>query len=202
MITAEFADVVSGRKNDRPQLAVALAQARAEQAVIAVAKIVRLARDACFVLKLLNEAGKYGIGGFVFYDLWDIDATTRPGRMVASMMASVAEFESRWISERTNEALAAAQARGVCLGGYREGAAEKALEPKQKAIAEAEDLREVLEPLIRAVLSYRAMADALAGVGKFSRSGHPLPSAQIGRILQRLGLSGKLLGSDQVWVVA
>ena len=202
VIAAEFVEVESGRKSDRPQLAAALSQARAEKAVIAVAKIDRLARDAGFVLKLANEAEKNGMGGFVFCDLPDIDATTSAGRMVLTMMASVAEFEARRISERTKEALAAAKARGVCLGGYREGAAQKASERKQKAIAEAEGLRGVLEPMVRAGLSYRAMADALAGVGKLSSTGKPLAPAQIGRILQRLGLSGKLLGSDQAWVAA
>ena len=202
VIAAEFVEVESGRKNDRPQLAAALAQARAEKAVIAVAKIDRLARDAGFVLKLANEAEKNGMGGFIFCDLPDIDATTSAGRMVLTMMASVAEFEARRISERTKEALAAAKARGVCLGGYREGAAQKASERKQKAIAEAEGLRGVLEPMVRAGLSYRAMADALAGVGKLSSTGRPLAPAQIGRILQRLGLSGKRLGSDQAWVAA
>jgi DNA invertase Pin-like site-specific DNA recombinase len=183
-------------------LAAALAQAREEKAVIAVAKIDRLARDAGFVLKLANEAEKNGMGGFVFCDLPDIDATTSAGRMVLTMMASVAEFEARRISERTKEALAAAKARGVRLGGYRQGAAERASERKQKAITEAEGLRGVLEPMVRAGLSYRAMADALACVGKLSKSGRPLAPAQIGRILQRLGLSGKLLGSDQAGVAA
>ena len=63
-------------------------------------------------------------------------------------------------------------------------------------------LRGVLEPMARDGLSYRAMAAELAGVGKLSSTGRPLAQAQIGRILQRLGLSGKFLGSDQAWVAA
>ena len=193
VITAEFVEVESGRKNDRPQLVAALELARAEKAVIAVAKIDRLARDAAFVLKLASEAEKNGMGGFVFCDLPDIDATTSAGRMVLTMMASVAEFEARRISERTKEALAAAKARGVCLGGYRQGAAKKSVERKQRAVAEAEELRGVLEPMVVAGLSYRAMANALAGVGKLSSTGKPLAPAQIGRILKRLNLSASAL---------
>ena len=57
------------------------------------------------------------------------------------------------------------------LGGYREGSAQKASERKQKAITEAEELRGVLEPMVRASLSYGAMADALAGVGSSAEQG-------------------------------
>ena len=93
------------------------------------------------------------MGGFVFCDLPDIDATTSAGRMVLTMIACVALFEARRISERTKQVLAAAKARGVRLGGYRPGAAEKAAERKQKAIADAEGLRGVLEPMVCAGLS-------------------------------------------------
>lgn len=188
LIVAEYVEVESGRKSDRPQLAAALAQARAEKAVIADAKLDRLARDAGFVLKLANEAEKNGMGGFVFCDLPDIDATTSAGRMVLTMMASVAEFEARRISERTREALAAAKARGVKLGGYRKAAAQQSDARRQRAVADAEPLRGVLAPMVAAGMSYRAMAKALAGVGRLSSTGKPLAPAQVGRILQRLGL--------------
>lgn len=100
-----------------------------------------------------NQAKKNVMGGFVFCDLPDIDATTSAGRMVLTMIACVALFEARRISERTKQVLAAAKARGVRLGGYRPGAAEKAAERKQKAIADAEGLRGVLEPMVCAGLS-------------------------------------------------
>jgi DNA invertase Pin-like site-specific DNA recombinase len=106
---------------DRPELAKALAEARRLGAAVAVAKLDRIARDAELVLRLSREAEANGMAGFLCCDLPDIDATTAAGRMVLSVMASVADFEERRVSERTKDALAAAKARGVQLGGKRPG---------------------------------------------------------------------------------
>ena len=65
VIVAEFAQLESGRKNERSQIAAA--KAHAEKAVIAVAKIDRLARDAGFVLKLANEVEKNEEGWSRFF---------------------------------------------------------------------------------------------------------------------------------------
>jgi hypothetical protein len=56
--------------------------------------------------------------------------------------------------------------------------------------------------MVAAGMSYRAMAQALAGVGKVSSTGKPLAPAQVGRILQRLGLLGKSLGADLQLIAA
>ena len=187
-VVAEFVEVESGRKADRPQLAAALQEARRLGAVVAVAKIDRLARDAEFVLRLSREAERNGMGGFLFCDLPDIDATTSAGRMVLTMMASVAEFEARRISERTRDALAAAKARGVKLGGLRPNTLTRNDAAREKATAEAEKLRGVLAPMAAAGLSLRQMSAALAGAGKVNRKGAPLAAVQVARLLDRLEL--------------
>ena len=188
VVAAEFVEVESGRKADRPQLAAALAEARRLGAVVAVAKIDRLARDAEFVLRLSREAERNGMGGFLFCDLPDIDATTSAGRMVLTMMASVAEFEARRISERTRDALAAAKARGVKLGGLRANTATRNDAARDRATAEAEKLRGVLAPMAAAGLSLRQMSAALAGAGIVNRKGAPLAAVQVARLLDRLEL--------------
>jgi DNA invertase Pin-like site-specific DNA recombinase len=188
-VVAEFVEVESGRKADRPQLAAALAEARKRKAVIAVAKLDRIARDAELLLRLTREAAANGMGGFLFCDLPDVDATTAAGRMVLTVMASVAEFEARRISERTSEALAAAKARGVKLGGIRRNTITRNDAAKAKATREAEQLRGVLVPMVASGMTLRAISAALANAGRTSRSGTPLAASQVARLIQRLGLN-------------
>ncbi len=187
-VVAEYIETESGRKSDRPQLAAALAEARKRKAVVAVAKLDRLARDAEFVLRLAREAESNGMGGFLFCDLPEVDATTAAGRMVLTVMASVAEFEARRISERTREALAAAKARGVKLGGLRPNTITRNDEAKERANNRAEKLRPVLAPMVASGLSLRAMANALAAAGTLNSKGQPLAAVQVAHILKRLGL--------------
>lgn len=108
--------------------------------------------------------------------------------MVLTMMASVAEFEARRISERTRDALAAAKARGVKLGGLRANTATRNDAARDRATAEAENLRPLLAPMVAAGYSLRAMAQALAKGGTLNRKGQPLAAVQVGRLLDRLEL--------------
>ena len=104
-------------------------------------------------------------------------------------MASVAEFEARRISERTREALAAAKARGVKLGGLRPGTIKTNEAARAKAAAEAEQLRPVLAALQSQGATLRQMSEALAGAGRKTRNGQPLSPTQVKRLLQRLALA-------------
>ena len=188
VVVAELTEVESGRKAHRPKLAAALAEARRRGAAVAVAKLDRIARDAELVLRLAREAEVSGMAGFLFADLPDVDATTAAGRMVLTVMASVAEFESRRIGERTREALAEAKARGVKLGGLRPGTMTRNDAARDRAAAGAERLRPVLTALQLQGASLRQMSTALAKAGTTTKAGNPLSPSAVKLQLQRLGL--------------
>ncbi len=56
-ILAEFIEIESGRKNDRPRLMEALDLAREEGATLLIAKLDRLARNVAFIANLLEAGG-------------------------------------------------------------------------------------------------------------------------------------------------
>lgn len=107
-VVAEYTEIESGRRDDRPALEQALAIARIHQATLVVAKVDRLTRSVGFLSRLL-EAGL----DVRFADLPAIEGPT--GRFMLQQMAAVAELEAGLISHRTKAALAAAKARGNSL---------------------------------------------------------------------------------------
>jgi DNA invertase Pin-like site-specific DNA recombinase len=111
-IVAEFTEVESGKRADRPELDKALDAARLHRACLVVSKVDRLTRSVAF-LSCLLEAGV----DVRFADLPAIEGAT--GRFMLQQMVAVAELEAGMISARTKAALAAAKRRGKVLGGNR-----------------------------------------------------------------------------------
>ena len=109
-IVAEFVEIETGKGSDaldrRPQLAAALAKARAMRCSVVVAKLDRLSRDVHFISGLMAHRVP-----FVVTELGpDVDP------FVLHLYAALAEKERALISGRTKSALAAAKAKGVKLG--------------------------------------------------------------------------------------
>lgn len=186
-VVAEFTEVESGRRSDRPALDQALTAARVHQAALVVAKVDRLTRSVGFLSRLL-EAGV----DVRFADLPAIEGPT--GRFMLQQMAAVAELEAGLISTRTKAALHAAKVRGQRLGGNRGSILSSAAQEKgrraQAGMAQrrATDLAPVLKELrARGVCSATEIARGLMARGIPTARGESTWSAtQVTRIEARL----------------
>ena len=109
-IIAEYVEAETGKGADaldrRPQLAAALAAAKAAKCPVLVSKLDRLSRDVAFIAGLMAQRVP-----FVVAELGpDVDP------FMLHVYAALAEKERRLISERTRSALASKKAQGTTLG--------------------------------------------------------------------------------------
>jgi DNA invertase Pin-like site-specific DNA recombinase len=187
-VAAEYKEVESGKDNDRPALAQALAAARACKATLIIAKLDRLARNAAFLLGIVEGSGA---GGVVFCDLPQVPPGA-PGKFVITIMAAVAELEAGLISARTKAALQAAKARGVKLGNprLRAGTGEMAemarVVQRERADARAKDVLPYIHAAQKAGASSLAeLAEALNNRGvRAPRGGQWMPTS-VSRVIAR-----------------
>lgn len=107
-LIAEFTEIESGKKSDRPQLAAALAACKKQKAKLIIAKLDRLARNVAFIANLMESGVE-----FLAVD------NPHANKLMLHMLAAFAEHEREQISKRTKEALAAAKMRGTRLGNPR-----------------------------------------------------------------------------------
>lgn len=94
-----------------------LAVEQGDAQVLVVAKLDRLSRSLLDFANLM-ERSRRKRWALVALDL-GVDTTTPAGEMVASLMATFAQYERRIIGVRTREALAVRKAEGVVLGRPR-----------------------------------------------------------------------------------
>lgn len=108
---------VSGKvaPEDRDGLSSALSLLESGGAeVLVCSKLDRLTRSVEALVRLLDRSQRRGYG-LVLLDC-DVDTTTAGGRLVASVLGSVSEWERNVIGERTRAALGAKKAAGARLG--------------------------------------------------------------------------------------
>ena len=144
-LLAEYVEVESGKRNDRPKLIEALHRAKVTGATLLVAKLDRLSRNVAF-LSALMESGVE----FVAVDM------PLANKLTVHVLASVAEHEREAISQRTKAALSAARARGQWVS--RSGRSVDRLGNPNGAAA----LRRAGKGNIAAVYKVKARADERA----------------------------------------
>src|SRR5271163_2183159 len=123
-----YTDKLSGTstREQRPGLAALLDYARAGDAIVVVGTD-RLGRNAAEVMNTIRELGEQNI---VLRSLREgIDTTNATGRMVAGVLASLAELELELGRERRAAAREARRARGQAIGR------PKALDDSKAALA-------------------------------------------------------------------
>lgn len=172
-IVAEYREEESGAKNDRPELAAALAHAKRLGATLVIAKLDRLARNVHFISGLMESRVE-----FVACDMPDAN------RLTIHILAAVAEHERDMISQRTKDALASAKARGVELGKNGKKMAKK---NREQAVKRAQKLVPIIERVRReGAESDRAIAIALNELRVKTPNGGKWHPTSVRRVMERL----------------
>ena len=184
-LVAEFVEVEAGKNTERPQLSKALQHCRLTGSTLVVAKLDRLARNARFLLAVVEGTGEAGV---VFCDLPNLPPGP-VGTFMVTQMAAVAELEGGMISQRTKAALAEARRRGIRLGGYRGGTApdhRKATEARQKAAdAFASSVAPMMREMRASGLSLRQIAAEMVRRGIRTVRDGAWTAASVANVLNR-----------------
>ena len=157
-IMTEYVEAETGKGADaldrRPQLAVALANAKAGKCCVLVSKLDRLSRDVAFVSGLMAQRVPFIVA--------ELGRDADP--FMLHLYAALAEKERRLISERTKAALAVRKASGTKLGNPIN--IREAGEIGRTALANvADDHARSLLPVLRAL-----RAEGTITIGAITRS--------------------------------
>jgi len=150
-VLGTFTDVQSGADAHRPQLAAAIELAKKEGAELLVSKLDRLSRKVSQIAALMDDkALQIKVASMPNADAFQLH-----------IYAALAEQERNFISLRTKQALAAAKARGVQLGGLRDKTMQRNAACKEAADAAATRVASIILPMRETGSSFQKIADAL-----------------------------------------
>jgi len=176
-LVAEYTEIESGKRADRPELQKALEACRRHKARLVIAKLDRLSRNVAFIATIMESGVE-----FVAVD------NPNANKLTVHILAAVAQHEREMISERTKAALQAAKARGKRLGNPRitEAAAigREALQQANAAYA-ANVLPVIREIQAAGAASANAIAAKLNERKVQTRRGGRWSHVQVGALLSR-----------------
>ena len=177
-LVTEVTEVESGKdEHNRPLLQEALKRCRSTGETLLVAKLCRLSRDAAFVLTLMKDSKVR----------FKVAAMPQADNFQLGIWAVLNMQEREQISRRTKEALAAAKARGVKLGGT--GGAHASLAGmnaarKRKAEEHKATVRPLATHLRKQGMTLQAIADTLNASGSKTAAGGEWRPVQVNRVLE------------------
>ncbi|OGX82201.1 recombinase family protein [Hymenobacter coccineus] len=188
-VLAELVEVESGKQNRRPQLAAAMALAKAQGATLLIAKLDRLSRNAGFIFAL-RDAGV----DFVCCDMPDANTLT------VGIFAVLAQHERELISQRTKAALTAKKAQGARLGtpaNLTPAATQKGRD-QNRANARANEHNERAAAHILLLkekgFNYSQIAAKLNALRFMTRTGKAFRAEQVKRLYRRTTAPAPALG--------
>ena len=109
-----FEEKKSGLDRDRPQLKEALRFARRGDTFL-VSRVDRLARSTAELYRIVDDLQRRGVS-FKCLDQPEIDTTSKYGKLMFGILASIAEFETDLRKERQMDGIANAKIKGTKFG--------------------------------------------------------------------------------------
>ena len=183
---AEYIEIESGRKKERPKLKEALSSCRKDGATLIVAKLDRLARSVSFLSNLLESDVE-----IVFCDF------PQANKMVLHIISAISQYEAELIAARTKASLQAKKSRGFKLGNP-EHLMDKHNQAIQNSIRTCKDKADnnpnnkravaILRILVKESHSYNEMANILNQEGFVSSKGCPFTKSTVYKLIKRYNL--------------
>lgn len=178
-IIHEFTETESGKKDKRPQLTEAIELCKQETAILVIAKLDRLSRNLTFISQLMDSKAK-----FVCCDMPEANELT------IGLMAVLAQWERKRISERTKEAMAVRKAKGLPSGtnNFTDEGRRKGWNTIQSNARRDQATRHAwhfIRPLIDEGIPLQQIANMLNSEGYRTRTGKLFYAQQVKNINKR-----------------
>lgn len=179
-LIADYQDIESGKKNNRPNLLKAIEECKRRNATLLIAKLDRLSRNASFIFTLRDSKIN-----FVCCDMPDANSIT------IGIMAVLAQDERERTSQRTKAALVELKKKGVKLGSPQnltDSARETSLQVRQQNAIEDSNNRKagaLITSMRKEGKSFYQITKALNNLGFKTRTGKNFQQNQVQILFRR-----------------